>query len=122
MIKIAKNISLYISAFVPMYVLVLVKLVVEMCNRNLSFNVLNSINMITLLMLIAFGSFGLWWNMRVPNDKVIEVEIKSVKNITDQHFLGYFSLFVFFAIPLDLSYVSSYCVYLLVLVLRSGLM
>lgn len=117
MIKIAKNISLYISAFVPMYVLVLVKLVVEMCNHNLSFNVLNSINMITLLMLIAFGSFGLWWNMRVPNDKVIEVEIKSVKNITDQHFLGYFSLFVFFAIPLDLSYVSSYCVYLLVLVL-----
>ncbi len=115
--KIVKNISLYISAFVPMYVLVLVKLVVEMCNRNLSFNVLNTLNLITLLMLIAVGSFGLWWNMRAPNDKVIEVEIKSVKNITDQHFLGYFSLFVFFAIPLDLSYVSSYCVYVLVLVL-----
>lgn len=115
--KILKNISLYISAFVPMYVLVLVKLIVEMINKNLSFNVLNTTNLITLLMLIGFGSAGLWWNVHCPNDKIIEVEVKSVKNITDQHFLGYFSLFVFFAIPLDLSYVSSYCVYLLVLVL-----
>lgn len=115
--KIVKNVLLYISAFVPMYVLVLVKLVIEMCNKNLSFNVLNSINLVTLLLLIAVGSFGLWWNMCRPNDKVIEIEIKTVKNITDHHFLGYFSLFVFFAIPLDLSYVSSYCVYVLVLVL-----
>ena len=51
------------------------------------------------------------------NRKSIKVEIVSKKNITDQHFLGYFSLFVFFAIPLDLSLVSAYCVYVLVLIM-----
>lgn len=112
-----KNLFLYISAFVPMYVLIFVKLVVELLNKNLSFNVLNTINLITLLFLIGSGAFGLWWNTKGSKDKLIEIEIVSKTNITDKHFLGYFSLFVFFAIPLDLSLVSAYCVYVLVLIM-----
>jgi len=112
-----RNLLLYISAFVPMYVLVFVKLVVELLNKNLSFNILNTINMITLLILIGGGVFGLWWNMKGEEDNLIEIEIVSKVNITDKHFLGYFSLFVFFAIPLDLSLVSAYCVYVLVLIM-----
>lgn len=112
-----KNLLLYISAFVPMYFLVFVKLIVELINHNLSFNVLNTINFITLMLLIAFGVFGLLWNIYFATDKSIEVEIVSKRNITDRHFLGYFSLFVFFAIPLDLSLVSAYCVYVLVLIM-----
>lgn len=112
-----KNLFLYISAFVPMYFLVLIRLVVEIANANLTFNVLNTINLITLLLLIGTGSFGLIWNIKLSNDKSIKISIVSKTNITDKHFLGYFSLFVFFAIPLDLSLVSAYCVYVLVLIM-----
>lgn len=112
-----KDLLLYISAFVPMYFLVFVKLIVEIINQNLTFNVLNTINFVTLLLLIGLGIFGLVWNVNFATEKSIKVEIVSKKNITDQHFLGYFSLFVFFAIPLDLSLVSAYCVYVLVLIM-----
>lgn len=111
-----KNLLLYISAFVPMYVLVFVKLIVEIINQNLTFNVLNTLNFITLLLLIVGGIIGLLRNVKYNKDEAIEIQILNKKNITDQHFLGYFSLFVFFAIPLDLYLVSAYCVYVLVLI------
>ena len=102
-----KNLLLYLSAFMPMYVLVFVKLVVEIINNNLSFNVLNTINFATLLLLIIGGVIGLLWNVKYNNEKSNEIIILKSENITDKHFLGYFSLFVFFAIPLDLSLVSA---------------
>lgn len=111
-----KNLLLYLSAFMPMYVLVFIKLVVEIINNNLSFNVLNTINFATLLLLIIGGVIGLLWNVKYNNEKSNEIIILKSENITDKHFLGYFSLFVFFAIPLDLSLVSAYCVYVLVLI------
>lgn len=110
-----KNLLLYISAFVPMYVLIFVKLIVEILNNNLHFNVLNTLNFVTLLLLCALGGAGLFWNIKLSNEKSVQIEIVEKQNITDKHFLGYFSLFVFFAIPLDLSLVSAYCVYVLVL-------
>lgn len=111
-----KNLLLYLSAFMPMYVLVFVKLVVEIINNNLSFNVLNTINFATLLILIVGGVVGLLWNVKFNTEKANKIMILKKRNITDEHFLGYFSLFVFFAIPLDLSLVSAYCVYVLVLI------
>lgn len=114
--KFLKNLTLYISAFVPMYFLVFVKLIVEIVNNNLSFNILNTINFATLLLLMILGAVGLLWNINFATEKSIEIEVLSIQNITDEHFLGYFSLFVFFAIPLDLSLVSAYCVYVAVLV------
>ncbi len=112
-----KNLLLYVSAFVPMYFLIFVKLCVEIANQNLSFNVLNTLNFVTLLLLMTAGIVGLLWNVKFSTDKSVKITIISKQNITDKHFLGYFSLFVFFAIPLDLSLVSAYCVYLLVLVM-----
>lgn len=112
-----KNLFLYFSAFVPMYVLIFVKLIVEIFNDNLHFNVLNTLNFVTLLLLVVLGIVGILWNVKFSNEKSVQIEIVSKKNITDQHFLGYFSLFVFFAIPLDLSLVSAYCVYVLVLIM-----
>lgn len=112
-----KNLLLFISAFVPMYVLILIKLLIEIINQNLSFNVLNTLNLVTLLLLIMLGVVGLVWNVFYSTDKTIKIKILSKKNITDQHFLGYFSLFVFFAIPLDLSLVSAYCIYVLTLIM-----
>lgn len=115
--KLLKNVLLFLSAFVPMYFLIFVKLVVEIINNNLHFNVLNTLNFVTLLLLMFLGVVGLVWNIKYSSKKSMKIEVVSRKNITDQHFLGYFSLFVFFAIPLDLSYVSAYCVYVLVLVM-----
>ena len=112
-----KNLLLYISAFVPMYLLILVKILVEIINHNLTFNVLNTINITTLILLIVFGVVGLLWNVKYSTFRELNVIIISKKNITDQHFLGYFSLFVFFALPLDLSLVSAYCVYVLVIIM-----
>lgn len=112
-----KNLLLYISAFVPMYFLILIKLIVEIINHNLSFNVLNSVNMFTLILLILLGIIGVLWNVKYSTLRQIKVKIISKKNITDQHFLGYFSLFVFFALPLDLSLVSVFLVYVVVLVM-----
>ena len=112
-----KNLLLYISAFMPMYFLVLLKLVVELINHNLSFNVLNTINLVTLLLLLAASILGLLWNIKFNNGVSKEITILSKQNITDQHFLGYFSLFVFFAIPLDLSLVSAFCIYVAILIM-----
>ena len=112
-----KNLLLYISAFMPMYFLVLLKLVVELLNHNLSFNVLNTINLVTLLLLLIASVVGLIWNVKFNNDESKEVTILTKHNITDQHFLGYFSLFVFFAIPLDLSLVSAFCIYVAILIM-----
>ena len=64
-----KNLLLYLSAFMPMYVLVFIKLVVEIINNNLSFNVLNTINFATLLLLIIGGVIGLLWNVKYNNEK-----------------------------------------------------
>lgn len=112
-----KNLLLYISAFMPMYILILIKLIVEVCNNNMSFNVLNSLNLATLLILIASGIVGLVWNIKFNNQKSIEIVIESKQNTTDQHFLGYFSLFVFFAIPLDLGNMSNFFMYVLTIIL-----
>ena len=112
-----KNLLLYISAFMPMYFLIFIKLIVEICNDNLHFNVLNTINLVTLLLLIILGVVGLLWNIHFEKDKSKEIIILDKQNITDQHFLGYFSLFVFFAIPLDLANMSNYFIYVAILIL-----
>ncbi len=110
-----KDFFLFLSAFVPMFVLIFVRLIVDMMNHNLSFNVLNTLNFVTLILLIALGIFGLIWNIR-SKEGTKEITIISRSNITDQHFLGYFSLFVLFALQLDLSLVSGYCTFVLIII------
>ena len=112
-----KDISLYISAFVPMYFLILIKLIIEGAFGNLKINALFIIYLITLILLIIFGVFGLLYNTIFSRDISKNIIILSKKNITDRHFLGYFSLFVLFALQLNLSLVSSYVLYLLIIFL-----
>lgn len=113
--KTIKNISLFLSAFVPMFVLIFIKLVVDMINSNLSFNVLNTLNFSTLIILIISGILGLLWNI---HDKcpAKEILLLSAQNITEKHFFGYFSLFVLFALQLDLSLVSGYCTFVAIMI------
>ena len=116
MVKFLKNLLLYISAFVPMYFLVLLKLLVEIMNGNLTFNALNTINFILLILLILSGVFGLIWNVWLNHERAKEIVVLKKENITDKHFLGYFSLFVFFAIPLEFEKVSVFCVIFVILI------
>ncbi len=110
-----KDFFLFLSAFVPMFLLIFIKLCVDMLNHNLSFNVLNTLNFITLILLIILGICGLIWNI-FSKEGTKQITIIAKSNITDQHFLGYFSLFVLFALQLDLSMVSGYCTFVLIMI------
>lgn len=114
--KFIKNLFLYFSAFVPLFVLLLVKISVDLINKNLTFNTLNTLNLCILTSLVICGIFGLLWNTLLSDDESFDVEIVTCKETTDQYFLQYFSLFVMFAVPLDISYVNEFCIYILVLI------
>ncbi len=103
-----KEIFLYFSAFIPMYFLILIKFVIEKINNNIRFNVLNTIIFVLLTILIILGIIGLLWNIKWNNDKSEEVYIVSAHNITDQHFFGYISLFVLFALSFELTKVAMF--------------
>lgn len=113
----AKDLLLYISVFVPMYMLLLIRIVIDIINDNLSFNVLNILNIITLIILISLGIIGLLINIKHSKQSSKKIIILSKENITDRHFLGYFSLLVLFALQLELSLVSDYILYVLILIL-----
>ena len=110
-----KNIFLYLSAFVPMYVLILIKLIVELICHNISFNALYIIYFFSLILLIILGLIGLALNTIYSKGICKEIIILNKTNITDKHFLGYFSLFVLFALQLNLTLVSSCILFLMIL-------
>ena len=98
-----------------MYFLIWVKLVMELINDNLHFNVLNTIVFVALIVVIVLGLLGLKLEIFNKKEKSQKVIIMEWNNITDRHFLGYFSLFVLFAITFDLSKVSMVVVFVLIL-------
>lgn len=112
-----KEILMFLSAFIPMYFLVWIKLVMEVINHNLTFNVLNTTIFVSMIVVIILGIIGLTLEIHNKNQKSKPVTILTAKNITDQHFLGYFSLFVLFAITFDLSKVSMAVVFLLIMIM-----
>ncbi|MEG1500283.1 MAG: hypothetical protein RR400_04390 [Clostridia bacterium] len=109
------KLSLYVSAFIPLYFLVIIKLIVEIINENLSFNVLNTLMLIVNLMLILIGVIGFVKTIKTKSNSC-KIKIIKHQNLTDQHFLGYFSLFVLFAISFELEKVSMAFVYIIVLI------
>lgn len=112
-----KNVLMFLSAFIPMYFLIWIKLVLEIINHNLTFNVLNTIMYFLMLIVIILGVVGLLLEIYNKKQKSEKATILTAKNITDQHFLGYFSLFVLFAITFDLSKVSMAIVFVLIMIM-----
>ncbi len=110
------KIILFISAFVPMYILFLINLIMELINNNLTLNITNTCVLIGLIMLTLIGTIGLILIIKVGNDKYKTITITSKKNITDQHFLNYFSLFVLLALTFDLSKICFVCVFVVILI------
>jgi len=112
-----KNVLLYLSAFIPMYALIIIKQIIEMIMGNIKFNFLNLFVLGLLVCIILLGLLGL--KLEIFNRKYQEtcVVVTQKTNTTDQHFLGYFSLFVLFAITFDLSKVSMLIVFILILIM-----
>lgn len=110
-----KNLLLFFSAFVPMYVLLIIKIIIELINKNLTLNVLNTVMLITLSVLIILGVLGLVWNVWFSNYKTQEITIQNFSNITDQHFFGYFSIFILFALTFDISKVCMFVVSVIII-------
>lgn len=111
----AKKILLYLSAFVPLYVLLLTKIVIQLINGNLHINTLNTIMLGLLCALIGLGTLGVFFAF--SHQKSSKIRIISCKNITDKHFLGYFSLFVLFALTFEIEYVAMAVVFVIILVM-----
>lgn len=110
------KVILFISAFVPMYAVFFVILVVEIINANLRFNITNSVVFVMLIFLMIIGTIGLLKIIKNCKGESKKIKVTSKKNVTDQHFLNYFSLFVLLALTFDLSKICFIFALILILV------
>lgn len=111
-----KDIFLYFSAFVPMYFLGLVKFLVGTASGTIEWSFLTLITILFFLALVVFGIAGLVWNMRANKGEVKKITVESFTNITDQHFLSYFSLFVLYLLGFQLTKPSMLVVSFLIVI------
>ena len=107
-----KNILLYLSAFIPMYALIILKQSIEMIVGNIKTDFLNIFVVCLLVLVILLGLLGLKLEIFNNDHKATRIKIVCKQNTTGQHFLGYFSLFVLFAITFDLSRMSMLIVFI----------
>lgn len=111
-----KNILLYFSAFVPLYFLILVKFFVGVIVGTIYFTLLTVLTMAFYLILTTLGIIGLIINMKSNKGKTVKIKVEKFSNITDQHFLSYFSLFVLFALGFELTKPSMLVVSILIII------
>lgn len=112
------RLGLFLSAFVPLFLLLILKEIIEIINENWSFNFLNSFLLILMLIFSLFGIFTLLSTIKkfnITKGKQVKVLVK--QNTTDQHFLGYFSLFVLFAVSFEIEMYSMAFIFLVILIL-----
>lgn len=67
------------------------------------------------MVLVVLGGVGLWLELTNKSQKLQKIKIICKKNTTDEHFLGYFSLFVLFAISFDLTKLSMFVIFVFIL-------
>ena len=101
----------------PMYILIVIKQVLELIFGNIDFNALTIVVFSFLGLAIGLGTTGLLLEIRNQKQKTEHIVVISKENLTDQHFLGYFSLFVLFAITFDLSKTSMFVMFLLIVIM-----
>ena len=112
-----KNVLLYLSAFIPLYFLILVKEIFELTIGKEKFTWLSIVVLIMQVVFIFCGVLGLVLEVKNKKQKATDIILLSKNNITDRHFLGYFSLFVLFAITFDLSKLSMFVVFVIILIM-----
>lgn len=100
-----------------MYFLILLKEIMELIIKNQKFTWLTAIVFTFLSLVIILGGVGLWYEVCHKKQESKKVFVLKKNNITDQHFLGYFSLFVLFAVTFDMSRLSMFLVFIVILVM-----
>ena len=100
-----------------MYILLFVKFILEIINKNLTLNTLNSIMIISLLLLTIVSCLSVFLVLKKSNLKQQKLKILTLNNTTDQHFLSYFSLFVLFALTFELEKISMAIIFVLIIVM-----
>lgn len=112
-----KKLLLYLSAFVPLYFLLILKILVDIIFGNLTFNVLNSLSLVLYSLAMIMGIIGAISALKHTNTKSTKIEIIEKQSLTEQYFLGYFSLFVLFALSFEIEKVSMFVVFVSIIVL-----
>lgn len=110
-----KNLFLYFSAFVPLYFLIIVKFVLGLATKTMAFELIPILTLAIYSVLTILGIVGLAWNKKSNKGKTKQIIVVQFNNITDQHFLGYFSLFVLFALGFQLTMPSMFIVSLFII-------
>lgn len=111
-----KKIGLFLSSFAPLFLLLIIKELIEILNENWTFNFLNTSVLIILFVFLIYGIISFYLILKqIKTFKTKEITIKNKKNITDDHFLGYFSLFVLFAVSFEIEMYSMACIFFIVL-------
>ena len=109
------KILLFISAFVPMYVLLLLKFIIEIITNKLSTDFVNIFMVTFLSVLTILGTCAVLILFKNTCTKKQKIKLTQVNNTTDQHFLSYFSLFVLFALTFELEKISMAVVFIVIL-------
>ena len=112
-----KKLLLFFSAFAPLYFLLIVKILIDIIFGDLHFNVLNTISLILFSIALISGIAGAVTAVKhkhTPRDKI---KIVKKQSLTEQYFLGYFSLFVLFALSFEIEKVSMFVVFVLIIIL-----
>ena len=107
---------LYLSAFVPMYFLLAIKLIIDIAFGNLTFNILNSISLALFVLLFVLGIIGIVLIFKKIECNATTIEIIDIRNKTDSQFFSYFSLFVLFSLSYQIEFVSMFCVFVIIVV------
>ena len=94
-----------------MYFLIMVKVIVDVIFENVEYNWFVGTVLGTLGAMMVLGFVGLVWNIRCKKNKSEAIVITYAKNITDQHFLSYFSIFILFALGFDMSRFAMFAVF-----------
>jgi len=97
-----------------MYFLELLKFGADLFYEHIKFTALNIFTMALLISFILLGIIGLCVSMSNKHKNLKEVQITTAKNITDQHFLGYFAIFILFALTFNLTRPSMLIIFLVI--------
>ena len=111
------SLLLFLSAFIPMYALLFIQMIVEIINGNRTFNVLNVIITTLLIVAITLGTIGLVLSINKKHHKTEQIKVIKTTNITDQHFFAYISIFILFTLSFDISNMAMFITTVLILVI-----
>ena len=109
-----RKIGLFLSAFVPMYMLVIIKMIIDIAEGNEKGSAMVICVMILLMFLVIIGVSCVMYVFFSKKIAQSTIQIDSANNVTGQYFFGFFSLFVLVAVHLELYTVCDIILFFLI--------